>query len=85
MNMIYVKMGERISMVRIYRGLSREELAEQAGISSKFLYEIENGKKGFSALTLYEICTALDVPSEYLMTGEIWTLANHSAGMPRRR
>ncbi len=70
LNTIYVKMGERISMIRVSRGLSREELAERAGISSKFLYEIESGKKGFSALTLYGLCMALDVPGRYLMTGE---------------
>ncbi len=70
MDFLYVKMGERISTVRVLRGYSREELAERAGISSKFLYEIENGKKGFSALILYDICQALDVTSKYIMTGE---------------
>ncbi len=70
MDNLYEKMGERVAMIRLQRGLSREELAEQAGISSKFLYEIENGKKGFSALILYDLCQALDVTSKYIMTGE---------------
>ncbi len=70
MENIYTAMGERISRVRVCRGMSREELAEQADISSKFLYEIETGKKGFSVRVLGQICKALDVSSKYLMTGE---------------
>ncbi len=71
MDFLYVKMGERISLTRVSRGYSREELADRAGISSKFLYEIENGKKGFSALILYDLCRALDVTTKYIMTGEV--------------
>ncbi len=67
---VYVKMGERIAMTRVQQGLSREELAERANISPRFLYEIETGKKGFSVKVLYDMCNALGVTSEYLMTGE---------------
>ena len=40
-----------------------------AGISTKFLYEIENNHKGMSAHTLLNICKALDVSCDYIMTG----------------
>jgi len=70
MNEMYVKMGERISFIRVSRGLSREKLAEEVDISPKFLYEIETGKKGFSVRILYDLCEALGVSSKYLMTGE---------------
>ncbi len=70
MTKIYVDAGERIFLVRSMRGYTREYLAEKANISSKFLYEIETGKKGFSADVLYHICVALDVNCDYIITGK---------------
>lgn len=70
MTNIYKNVGERIYCVRTMRGYTREELAELAGISSKFLYEIESGKKGFSVRVLYSLCQALKINSDYLLTGE---------------
>jgi len=61
--------GERIMILRIDRGYTREQLAELANISDKFLYEIETGKKGFSATTLLNISKALEVSLDYIMTG----------------
>ena len=61
--------GERIKVLRSERGYSREHLAEKAGISEKFLYEIELGKKGFSAMTLLNLSEALGVSLDYIMTG----------------
>lgn len=49
---LYVGAGNRIRALRENRGYTREQLAEMADISSKFLYEIEVGNKGFSARTL---------------------------------
>lgn len=66
---VYKKAGERICHVRMARGYSREDLAELAGISSKFLYEIETGRKGFSAVVLYNICKALKVDCDYILIG----------------
>ena len=51
----YGKMCKCCTRVRYARELNhftREELAEYAGISTKFLYEIENNHKGMSAHTL---------------------------------
>lgn len=56
-------------ILRIDRGYTREQLAELANISDKFLYEIETGKKGFSATTLLNISKALEVSLDYIMTG----------------
>lgn len=67
--MNYKQAGERIYFLRIERGYTRENLAELASISSKFLYEIETGKKGFSAVVLYNICHALNVNCDYILTG----------------
>lgn len=66
---LYLEVGERIAMLRTQNGYTREALAELVNISSKFLYEIENGKKGFSAKTLYNLANALDVTCDFLMNG----------------
>ncbi len=64
------QIGERIRELREVQNYTREVFAEKAGISSKFLYEIETGKKGFSADTLCRISKALSVSCDYIMFGE---------------
>lgn len=66
---VYKEAGERILLVRLMRGYTRESLAELASISPKFLYEIETGRKGFSAIVLYNLCEALKVDCDYILTG----------------
>lgn len=68
-NQIYIEAGIRIQQLRDKRGYTRESLATKADISDKFLYEIETGKKGFSAEVLYSIATALNVNCDYILTG----------------
>lgn len=63
-------MGFRIQELRKERNMTREELAERAEISTKFLYEVEMGKKGISAETLLKIGIALSTSCDYLLTGE---------------
>lgn len=70
-NILCRQAGERIRQVRKMKGYSRDRLAEQAGISSKFLYEIEQGKKRFSAEALCHIAEVLDVSCDYIMRGNV--------------
>lgn len=63
------EVGERIKCMRESRGYTREMLAERTGISCKFLYEIEMGKKGFSVEILLKISRELFVSCDYLLTG----------------
>ncbi len=49
---------------------AREAFAEVIEISSKFLYEIEIGKKSFSVDILYRISKALEVSCDYIIVGE---------------
>lgn len=65
----YSDVGERIAMLRVQKGYTRESLATLVGISSKFLYEIENGKKGFSAETLFCLASTLNVTCDFLLDG----------------
>lgn len=65
----YVQVGMRIRCIREKKKYTREYVSYKTGISSKFLYEIEYGIKGFSADNLYKISKALEVSSEYLLNG----------------
>lgn len=64
------QVGDRIRELREIQNFTREALAEKVDISAKFLYEIEVGKKGFSAETLCRISKALSVSCDYIMLGE---------------
>ena len=61
--------GLRIRALREANGYTREAFATRINISTKFLYEVESGKKGFSAETLYKISRALSTSSDYIMSG----------------
>ncbi len=63
--------GERIRGLRLERKMTREELAEAAELSTSFLYEIEMGKKGFSAYTLGNLARALGVQTDYILLGKV--------------
>ena len=62
--------GARIRAFRETAGYSRERLSEMAGIGAKFLYEIECGKKGMSALTLFHLSCALGVSADSILRGD---------------
>lgn len=68
--MLDIHVGERIRELREIQNFTREAFAEKVEISAKFLYEIETGKKGFSADTLSRISKALSVSCDYIMFGE---------------
>lgn len=63
--------GQRIKRVRLQMEMSREHFAEQIGISPQFLAEIENGKKGMSAETLYKLCSRFELSADYILLGRV--------------
>ncbi len=65
-----ISVGKRLRELREKQGYSRERLSEMAEITPKFLYEIESGRKGMSAYTLYNLSAALNVSCDYLLTGK---------------
>lgn len=69
MGINFIQIGRRITRLRVERNLTREQLAEIAGISSRYLYEIEYGKKKLSAEVLYYIASGLKVSCDYLLIG----------------
>ena len=66
----YYEVGNRIRSLRETKHYTRENLAEKANISAKFLYEIEIGAKGFSADTLCKLAEALEIDSYYILFGK---------------
>ena len=63
-----LRTGKKIKNLRIEKQLTREHLAELAEISTKFLYEIEIGKKGCSAYVLYRLARSLTVSADFLIS-----------------
>lgn len=62
--------GERIRGERARRGMSRRLLAHHAGISERYLTQLESGKGNVSVLLLRHIATALGLPLSRLLEEE---------------
>lgn len=56
-----VEIGKRVRHFREKKGFSQNHLAELAGISSTYIYQIESGKKCPTVEYIDFICTALGV------------------------
>lgn len=67
---MYKEIGIRLRRLREDHGFTREKLAEYVDLSDKFIYEVENGRKGFSAMTLIRFCSVFQVSSDYILLGE---------------
>ena len=65
-------LGQKIKALRAEQGITRERLAEQVGVSARFLADVEAGKVGLSLPTLVNLCRALGTSADYLpgLTGE---------------
>ena len=65
------EIGLRIARRRKELGWSQEETAERAGLSARFLACVERGEKSFSADSIVKTCQALNIPTDYLLTGHV--------------
>ena len=65
------QIGRRVRDMREYQEMTREQLAEYADISVQFLSTIESGQKSMTTHTLYKMSKALNVTTDYLVTGEV--------------
>jgi XRE family transcriptional regulator, aerobic/anaerobic benzoate catabolism transcriptional regulator len=62
--------GERIRAERARRGMSRKLLAHHAGISERYITQIESGKGNISIVLLRHVATALGLPLARLVEDE---------------
>ncbi|XID90457.1 helix-turn-helix domain-containing protein [Paenibacillaceae bacterium WGS1546] len=59
-------LGERIRYIRKERGLSQEQLGEKAGLSEKYIGQVERGEKNLTIDSLYKISRGLSLALEEL-------------------
>src|SRR5438094_5602850 len=55
-------LGQRVRALRKQRGLSQGRLGDRAGLSGKFIGEVECGEKSISIDSLYRVSVALGIP-----------------------
>ena len=68
---ILKEFGRRLRYLRLERGLTQENLAEEAGFSRSYYTEIETGKRNISLLNLCRLASCLNVePKELLDKAE---------------
>lgn len=64
-------MGERIRTHREELNISREQLAEQLDVSSKFISDIEYGIRGVSLKRLVLLSSSLLISVDYILFGSL--------------
>lgn len=62
--------GERLSHVRNQKGLTLEQLAQKAGISKSFLWEVEHDRSNISGDKLLRVANVLGASLDFLLRGE---------------
>ena len=58
--------GKKIKLARVNANLTQEELAEEIGISARYVSQLERGLAFGSANTIISICKTLNVDSNFL-------------------
>lgn len=66
---ILKEIGNRLREARSTRGWSREALAARAGLSARFLVDVESGHGNIALTRLNDLCVALDMPLVSLLNG----------------
>jgi len=64
------EMGQRIKDIRKKRSLKQSELAEELGISTDQMSNIENGKSACKPDYIFQLVQILGVSSDYLFFGK---------------
>lgn len=64
---INVETGRNIKFYREKAGYSREKLAELAGVSPRFIADVESGVVGVSLTTLKNVCQALGISADRIL------------------
>lgn len=67
----YYGIGQKIKSSRLELGLSQEKAAELCGISASFYGNIERGTRKMSLETFVDICRALNISSDSILSDEL--------------
>lgn len=68
------ELGKRIKLTRKGQDLTQEMLAEKAGVSQHYIYEIEAGRKAMSIHSFASLTTALDVVNVNIKMIKKWKI-----------
>lgn len=66
--------GQRLRLARENKHMQSKELAEKAGLSTGFISDIENNRRGMTVASLLALSTALDVTVEWIVRGRTTVL-----------
>jgi XRE family aerobic/anaerobic benzoate catabolism transcriptional regulator len=64
------ELGRAVRERRAARGLTLKELSEKAGVSTRFLADLEGGRGNISVLRLHDVAVALGTTASQLLDGE---------------
>ena len=67
--MLLTTLGQRLRKQRHHKNYTQHDLAQQAGVSNRFLTQLENGTGNISVLRLANVCAALELPLSELFQG----------------
>lgn len=67
--MLLPSIGSRLRNRRLEKGFTQAVLAKEAGVSPRFLVQLEKGQGNISVQRLAGVCAALDLPLERLFAG----------------
>ena len=62
------KLGQRIRLLRVQKGWSQEELAQQSGLHRTYISSVEQGKRNLAALNLRSLAEAYGISISELFT-----------------
>ena len=65
------EVGKRVMERRKQLGLTQEQLAERSEVTTQFVSYAESGKRAMRAENLMRIAAALEVSTDYILTGDI--------------
>lgn len=63
--------GKNVKQIRLLRGFSQQNLADDLDKSVNLISLLENGKTGLSVQTIIDICTVLNVDANAIFEGVI--------------
>lgn len=59
--------GERLKTARKNKGMTQTELATILGVTQGSYQRMETGKHDMKMSTIYQLCTALEISSDWLL------------------
>lgn len=80
---LLANVGRRIAELRVDRGLTQEALAEELGVTARWVQSTEAGGENLTLTTLAKFATGLGVPVAELFRAP--TRAKARPGRPKRR